>query len=115
MEAAQITVSFLEFFTISDVNYKGKFYPAGTPVRARLETLSPRGTWGTPAEIVIGNFSIGGKPLYGEITRNGTNRILWVRPLAIAGGIFFGTGIFFMFIKGGHAKIKPDEIFTVYY
>ena len=97
--------SFLEFKTISDVNYKGKFYPAGTP----------RGTWGTPAEIVIGNFSIGGKPLYGEITRNGTNRILWVRPLAIAGGIFFGTGIFFMFIKGGHAKIKPDEIFTVYY
>ncbi|OLA72997.1 MAG: hypothetical protein BHW62_07840 [Acinetobacter sp. CAG:196_36_41] len=107
--------SYLEFKTISDVNYKGKFYPAGTPVRARLETLSPRGTWGTPAEIVIGNFSIGGKPLYGEITRNGTNRILWVRPLAIAGGIFFGTGIFFMFIKGGHAKIKPDEIFTVYY
>ena len=76
--------SYLEFKTISDVNYKGK-------------------------------FSIGGKPLYGEITRNGTNRILWVRPLAIAGGIFFGTGIFFMFIKGGHAKIKPDEIFTVYY
>ena len=107
--------SFIEFETISPVNYGNKSYPAGTVVRARVETVSMNNTWGTPADLVIGNFSIDGKPLYGEIYKTGSNRSLWVKPVSYVSTPFFGAGFLFMLIRGGHAKIEPHEIFTVYY
>ena len=103
--------TYLEFETVSDVNN----YKAGTKVSGRIETISPSGIWGTPADVIISNFKLEDKLLQGIIEKSGSNRTLWVRPLSIVGGIVFGSGIFFMFIKGGHAKIKTDEIFTVYF
>ena len=105
----------LEFVTTRDVKINNKIYPAGTKVRARIETISPNAVWGVPADLVVGNFYINDTPLIGEIKKSGANKTIWVRPLAIAGGILIGTGFFFMFIRGGHAKIKPNETFTVYF
>ena len=103
------------FTTVDTIKINNKIYPAGTTVNGRIETISQNDIWGAPAEIILGNFSIDGIPLYGEINKTGFNNTLWVKPLAYAGGIFFGTGFFFMFLRGGHAKIKQDEIFSLHF
>lgn len=107
--------SYLEFVTTEDKYIKGKLYPANTPIKARIETFSPRAMWGSPADIVISNFYINDIPLYGNISKTGKNNTLWVRPLACIAGVAFGTGFFFMFIKGGQAKINKNEVFKLYF
>lgn len=103
------------FETVEQIKIGNKIYPNGTSIKARIETVSQNAMWGSPAEIVIGNFYLDNIPLYGEIDKVGRNNVLWVRPLAILTGLCFGTGFFFMFIRGGHAKIKPNETFTLSY
>lgn len=103
------------FETVEQIKIGNKIYPNGTSIKARIETVSQNAMWGSPAEIVIGNFYLDNIPLYGEIDKVGRNKVLWVRPLAILTGLCFGTGFFFMFIRGGHAKIKPNETFTLSY
>lgn len=71
--------------------------------------------WGSPADIVISNFYINDIPLYGNISKTGKNNTMWVRPLACIAGVAFGTGFFFMFIKGGQAKINKNEVFKLYF
>lgn len=105
----------IEFVTLEEIKHQGHIYPAGTVVKARIETVSMNSSWGVPADIVIGNFTINNTPLYGEISKIGADRSHWLRPLAFAGCMFFGAGYFLFFIRGGHAKIKPDETFTVYF
>lgn len=105
----------IEFETLDEVKIKNKIYPAGTVVKARIENISMNSTWGAPADFVIGNFSLDEKPLFGEITKTGANRAIWLHPLAVVATPFFGTGIWLMFIRGGHARIKPKEVFTVYF
>lgn len=107
--------SYLEFVTLEDKYIKGKFYPVNTSVMARVETFSPRAMWGTPADIVIGNFSIDKTPLYGNISKMGKNNTLWVRPLACVAGVVFGAGFVFMFVRGGQAKINTNEAFKLYF
>ena len=107
--------SILEFQTVDDVKIKNKLYPKGTIVQARVENVSPNYTMGIPADLVVGNFQIDGMPLRGEISRIGANRALWVKPVSYVGTFFFGAGALLILIRGGHAKINPNEVFTVYY
>ena len=105
--------SYLEFVTVKDVEYNGNIYPAGTIVKGRIETVSQNAMNGDPANIVIGSFDIGGDPLYGEISKTGADRMLWLKPLSIAIGFLGIPGILLMFVRGGHAKINPKEIYTI--
>lgn len=102
---------FIEFETVEDF----KSFSAGTTVKGRIEFISMNCIWGVPADIVIGNFQIGNIALYGEIHKGGANRIIWLRPATIVGTFFFGAGLALIPIRGGHAKIKPEQIYTVYY
>lgn len=105
---------FLQFVTTKDITYKNKIYPAGTPVKARIETVSQNDVWGVPADLVLGNFVMNDIHLVGEVSKTGAKRVLWVRPLAILSGVFTGAGFFFIFMRGGHAKINPEDTYTVY-
>ena len=105
--------SYLEFVTVKDIKYNGKVYPAGTVVKGRIETVSQNAMNGDPANVVIGSFDLQGIPLYGEISKTGADRMLWLKPLSFAVGIFGVPGILLMFVRGGHAKIKPKEIYTI--
>ena len=105
----------LEFETIEAIKINNNLYPKGTIVKARVENVSANRTMGIPADLVVGNFLINGEPLRGEISRTGANRALWVKPVSYVGTFFFGAGALLILIRGGHAKINPNEVFTVYY
>lgn len=105
---------YIEFETIDDVKIKNKNYPKGTLVKARIEMLSQNKTWGVPSDLVVGNFSINGIPLNGEINKVGANRSLWVYPSVHAGCLLFFAGLLLIPIRGGHAKIKTKETFTLH-
>ena len=105
---------YIEFETVNNIKINNKIYPAGTVVLARVETISKNKSVGVPSDLVIGNFSIDGIPLAGEISKTGANRALWVRPCAAAFLLFFGAGLLFLPIRGGHAKIYPSQIYTLY-
>lgn len=104
----------VEFELTETAVIKNKTYPAGTPVKARLETVSMNDIMGVPADVVFGSFNIDGTALGGEITKTGANRTLWVYPCHYGFNIFFALGYAFMPIRGGHAKVKPSETFTLY-
>ena len=105
----------IEFETVKEFKIKNKTYPEGTVINARVENVSPNYTMGIPADIVIGNFNLEGKLLRGEISKTGANRALWVKPASFVGSILFGSGALLILIRGGHAKVNQNEIFTVYY
>lgn len=106
---------FIEFETISENKIENKIYPTGTTVKARIETISYNKSYGVPSDVVVGSFSIDNIPLKGEISKTGANRTLWLYPVSYIGTIFFGIGLLLLPIRGGHAKIKQKQIFTVFY
>lgn len=105
---------YVEFETVKPVVINKKEYPAGTTVKGRVETISPNDMRGTPGDIVISNFEIDGIKMYGELAKTGANRTLWLYPTSIVFSAFFGLGVLLLFIRGGHAKITPAQVFTVY-
>lgn len=106
---------YIEFETLSEVKIKDKIYPKGTKVKARIETISQNKIWGVPSDLVVGNFTIDGKPLQGEINKTGANRSLWLYPTIYMTSFCFGFGLLLVPIRGGHAKIRPSQIYTVNY
>lgn len=106
---------FIEFETLSDVRIKNRTYPKGTVVKARIETISLNKMWGIPSDLTIGNFSLDGQKLNGEINKIGANRSLWLYPTVYVTTVLFGVGLLLAPIRGGHAKIKPKQIYTVHY
>lgn len=104
----------IDFETTSAVKVQGTTLPKGSTVKARIENISQNGMKGVPADIVIGNFKINNTLLAGEIAKTGANRSLWVYPIGYIGSAFFGAGSLLFFIRGGHAKIKRNEIYTIY-
>ena len=104
----------LEFKTAAQAVINNKTYPKGTTVKARIETISPNESMGVPADLVVGSFSIEDNRLIGEISKTGANRTLWVYPLSYGTLAFFGIGLLFMPIRGGHAKIRPSQVYTIY-
>lgn len=105
---------YVEFETVKPVVINNKEYPAGTTVKGRVETISPNDMRGTPGDIVISNFEIDGIKMHGELAKTGANRTLWLYPTSIVFSAFFGLGVLLLFIRGGHAKITPAQVFTVY-
>ncbi len=106
---------YIEFETVSDVKIKNKTYAKGTAVRARVETISQNKIWGVPADLAVSNFSINGISLAGEINKTGANRSLWLYPTVYITTFCFGLGLLLIPIRGGHAKITPEQIYTINY
>lgn len=106
---------FVEFETVSDIKVNNKIYPKGTKVIGRVETVSMNTSMGVPADIVIGSFKMNNLSLAGEIKKIGANRSLWVYPAVYAGCMFFGAGILLAPIRGGHAQLKAEELYTLNY
>ena len=104
----------INFVTTKDVRINNNTYPRGTKVQARIETISTNKSMGVPADLIVGNFSIDEIPLAGEICKVGANRSLWVRPCMYAFLLFWGAGLLFTPIRGGHAKINTSEVYTLY-
>lgn len=106
---------YIEFETQNDVTLNKKHYPAGTTVMARIETISQNKAFGIPSDLVVGNFSLDGIPLAGEISEVGANRTLWLRPtVAALTVLLWGAGLLLIPIRGGHAQIKTTQTYTLY-
>lgn len=110
----------VKFVVTEDIfDGKTKLISGGTYGTARIETLLARGSMGEPADIIISKFEIEGldnKKIDGQIVKRGANLMLLAGALKYSvGTVFPGTGYLFMLIKGGQAKIKPDEIFELKY
>ena len=109
----------VEFKIVEDV-YKDKklFLQKDLIVCARIETIITSGMNGFPAEIIIDNFkipNINKSQLISTITETGTNRCIWVYPLKWALTPIPFAGSTTNLIKGGHAKLKTNEVVTIYY
>ena len=103
------------FETVAPVTIKNINYPKGSTVKGRIETVSMNYSLGVPADLVLGNFVLDKTPLKGEIKKIGANRSLWVKPCSIGFLLFFGLGVVFLPIRGGHAKVHTSEVYTMYY
>lgn len=107
------------FRSTQKVRYNGKtVLKQGELVKARVETVISSGMNGFPAEIVLDNFEIPGiqtSQLISTYTEKGINRCYWVYPLKWALTPIPFAGSFTNFIKGGHAKITPQDVVTIYY
>jgi len=107
------------FKTIEDIMVNGITLPKGTKIVGRVETVSESDKMGTPANIVIDNFYVKNNPdicFYGNISKTGANRSLWVYPLYQAGNlVLYVAGFVFVPIHGGHAKLLTSETYTVFY
>ena len=110
---------FVDFRVVKDVKYKNKIIlKSGTIVPGRVETIITSGMNGFPAEIIVDDFqipNIDSSKLVCTYYKKGQNRCLWVYPLKWALTIIPFVGSLTNFIKGGHAKIKPSDIVTIYY
>lgn len=97
------------FLTTEDTVLRhNRVLAAGSRVFGTVETVSKNEMKGVPANLIVGDFKIeymSTVKLEGEINKEGANRAIWVRPLL---PLLFP-------VRGGHAKINADEIFTLYY
>lgn len=110
----------IKFEVVQDVyDGKKKILSRGAVGYARIETISPRGFMGVPADIIISHFEVGGlEPLrfQNDVVKYGFNLMALAAALKYSIGTFIpGTGYLFMLIKGGNANIKPDDVFEVKY
>jgi len=107
------------FKTTDEVMINGRLLPKGTKVIGNVETISESDKMGTPFTVIIDNFHLEDNPdvyFYGNISKTGANRSIWVYPLYQAGNIcFYVAGFAFVPIHGGHAKVHQKETFTVFY
>ena len=109
----------ISFVVKYDVRNNGKILlHSGDVVNAKIETVITSGMNGFPAEIIIDDFNvsnIGNSKLLCTYTKAGQNRSLLVYPLKWALTPIPFAGTVTNFIKGGHAKIKPDDTVVIYY
>mgnify|MGYP003296788453 CR=1 FL=1 len=109
----------IKYKSIKDVYYNNKIIvkkDQEIPVRIR-SILSP-GMNGIPASIILADFKIQGISPH-QLTYTyeifGQDRSLFVFPLKWALTPLPPTGSLTNFIMGGHAKLKPKKIITIYY
>ena len=109
----------LEFVVQNDVIYNGKtILNSSDKVNAKIGSIVTSGMNGFPAEITIDDFdfsTIKDSQLLSSYTKYGMNRSVWVYPLKWALTPIPFVGSLTNLIKGGHARIKPTEVITVYY
>lgn len=107
------------FKTLKEICINGITLPKGTQVVGRVETVSESDKMGTPANIIVDNFYVKDHPeicFYGNVSKTGANRSIWVYPLYQAGNIMlYVAGFVFVPIHGGHAKLLTSDTYTVYY
>lgn len=90
----------------------------GEIVSAKVETIISSGMNGIPYYIYLGDFkfdNLSSSKLLCHYSKGGVNRMYWVMPLKWSLTFLPPTGSLTNFIKGGHAKIKPDDVITVQY
>lgn len=110
----------VKFITLNNVYDNGKKILAGGTVgTARIETISPRGSMGVPADLIIANFVVGDlnrRKFDGQIVKSGANLTALAGALKYTvGTVLPGTGYLFMLIRGGQAKIDAGDIFEIRY
>lgn len=109
----------IDFRVVEDVLYnKRVILHKGQIVKGKLETKITSGMNGFPAELIIDDFDIPGiksSQLISTYVKQGQNRCYLVFPLKWALTFLPPTGSLTNFIKGGHAKLKPGNVFTIYY
>jgi hypothetical protein len=110
----------LVFRVVNDVKLNDKYtLKKDTLINGKLETISPNQAFGVPADIIIDDFELENNKdkiiLDGSIHKIGANRSLWVYPVGYMGCCFFGVGLLVFAIRGGHAKIKTNDILEVYW
>lgn len=109
----------VKFRVTSDVHYKGKvIIPRHTIVPAKVSVVIKSGMNGIPASIIFSDFefeNIDKQLLSNFYEIKGQDRSLLVFPLKWALTILPPSGSLTNFIKGGHAKLKPDKMVKIYY
>jgi len=107
------------FEVIQDVAYKGqKLAIKNEIVYATVETVIKNGMNGIPASVILGNFeftNIESAKLQDEVEIYGNDLSWLVFPLKWALTFLPPTGSLTNFIKGGHVKIKENDIITIKY
>ena len=109
----------LKFKTVENVFENRKIIiKKDTLITARVETIIRNGMNGIPASIIIGNFQIpeiNSNNLQFEFEKYGLDLSLLVFPIKWALTPLPPLGSLTNFIKGGHAKIKQNQIITINY
>ena len=107
---------YINFRVIQDVNDETIKIKKGTFISARVETVSKNDIYGIPADMIIDNFVIDNKyKLSGQLRIVGAKRYFWIYPLKYILGSLFYAGFVVMPIRGGHAKLKPNKIYEIYF
>ena len=102
----------IDFVLAEDFKFKNAVYKKGTPIKARVENINQNGIYGLPSEVIVGNFMLADNvKLEGELSKRGANRSVWVYPTVYTLCAFFGLGVLFIPIRGGHAKLKPNKVY----
>lgn len=99
----------VSFVVANNLEYKDKIIKRGDIVKARIEHISQNQSFGVPANLKVGNLKYNNIPINGEIEVTGANRLYWVYPSYTIFMPFFGFGVFFAPIRGGHAKLRPTK------
>ena len=105
----------IDFIVKEDIYFGDVKISKGTPVKARVETISKNEAYGVPADLIIDNFVVNNMPLEGQIKIVGANRALWVYPIGWVLMPFCFAGLLVFPIRGGHAKLRPSNTFEVYF
>jgi len=109
----------LKFKVIKDVYNKGRILlRRGDIISAKVSIIITPGMNGIPASIIIKDFKsekLQTSKISFEYEIQGQDRSLWVYPLKWALTILPPTGSLTNFIMGGHAQIKKNKPFTIYY
>ena len=109
----------LTFRVIEDVYYKNKSIVSKNQlINARIEMIISSGMNGFPSEIIVDDFdvpNIKDSQLISTYVKTGQNRSLIVYPIKWALTWLPGVGSLTNLIKGGHAKIRKNDIITIYY
>lgn len=90
----------------------------GDIITGKVETIITSGMNGFPAEIILDDFNIPNvqsSKLISVYTKKGQNRCFWVYPLKWSLTLIPFVGSLTNLIMGGHARISPDDIITIYY
>ncbi len=109
----------LKFRVLKDVFYNGQsIVKKGDIINGHIETIITAGMNGFPAEIIVDDFEIPGiknSQMQSTYIKKGQNRCFWVYPLKWALTPIPFVGSLTNFIKGGHARLRPKDIITIYY
>lgn len=109
----------VEFKLIRHIIHNNKIIAKrGSTVTARVKIIITSGMNGIPASIIFDDFKIPNiepHQLSDMYEVFGQDRSLIVFPLKWALTILPPTGSLTNFIKGGHAKLKPSKVITLYY